>query len=98
MEDWNRVPVPALPCPYCLEVHNTDPELALWLGENGGDPETADSELEMHMAGCDRKGDPIAKGFVEASELVGRTNAEFGLSAPRREQKSGMLVPNGGGG
>jgi hypothetical protein len=93
---FKQTAVPALPCPYCLEVRNSDPQAALWLGPNGGDPDTAKSEIELHMAECDRRDDPVATGFVEASELVGRTNSGFGLadgSERTDNQMTGALKP-----
>jgi hypothetical protein len=80
---YKQTSAPSLPCPYCLEVHNNDPHAALWLGPNGGDPDTAKSEIELHMAECDRRNDPVTRGFVEASELLGETNAAFGIESSK---------------
>jgi hypothetical protein len=93
---FKAVPVPSLPCPYCLEVFNSDPESALWLGPNGGDPDTAKPEIGLHMDDCNRRDDPEATGFVEASERVGRTNAGFGLAdaTERTENQTAVLEAN----
>jgi hypothetical protein len=96
---FKQVSTPSLPCPYCLEVHNSNPQDALWLGPNGGDPDTAKPEIELHIDDCSRRGDPEATGFVEASERVGRTNAEFGLSdgSERTDNETTLLKPNARG-
>lgn len=77
--NWNQKPIPSLPCPYCLRTFSYEQEWAVWMGENGGDPETATPEIMMHMEVCDAKDDPAADGFVEASELAGLTNKMLGF-------------------
>lgn len=36
--------------------------------------------LEIHTGECDRKPAPTATGFVEATELLGRSSESLGLS------------------